>query len=155
MEEEMTDWADGIEMRNYGIKCGIDMHVLSEFVRTIVALVLVAGALLFYSWIRIQIVSTGYESQRLFLLQESLLKDQGKLILNGETLSSPERVDSIARNDLGMIPLRPNQLIAPQFRDLAQTAADAMAMADSEAALSQKAAAETHFGNYPADSDAY
>ena len=42
----MTDWADGIEARNYGIKCVIDARVVSDLVRTIICLGMVAGALL-------------------------------------------------------------------------------------------------------------
>ncbi len=141
----MTDWADGIEMRNYGIKYAIDGHMVSELVRTIVALVMVAGALLFYSWIRIQIVNTGYENQRLFSLETLLLKDQRKLILEEGTLSSPERIDKIARNELGMIPLHPNQLILTQTPDFVRETPRTMAMAD----------AEGRFGDYPANSGAY
>jgi len=37
----MTDWADGIEARNYGIKNEIDVHMLSELMRTIVALAMI------------------------------------------------------------------------------------------------------------------
>ena len=43
----MTDWADGIETRNYGIKNELDIPTLSELMRIIVALAMVAGALLF------------------------------------------------------------------------------------------------------------
>ena len=47
----MTDWADdGIKTRNYGIKCVIDARILSELVKTILCLAMVAGALLFYLW---------------------------------------------------------------------------------------------------------
>jgi cell division protein FtsL len=155
MEKEMTDWADGTEMRNYGIRCAVDVHMVSEFVRTIVALILVAGALLFYSWIRIQIVNKGYESQSLFSLEKSLLKDQAKLILEEEKLSSPERIDDIARNDLAMVPLRPNQLLLPRSGDLERNTRNAIAMADSEAALLQEGAADSYAGDYTVNSEAY
>ena len=130
----MTDWADGIEIRNYGIKSGIDAGMLSELLRTILALAIVAGALLFDSWVRSQIVSTGYESQKLFAVEESLLRTQKGLILEEETLRNPERIDIIARNDLGMTPLRPNQLVLPQFDDMERGASSVMAMAGSEGA---------------------
>lgn len=145
----MTDWADGIELRNYGIKCVIDSRVLSELVRTIICLAMVAGALLFYSWIRSQIVSTGYESQKLFASLESLQRTQKKLILEEEELRSPERIDIIARNDLGMIPLRPNQLIMPQLKEAERSITNAMAMAGSEEKDLKKATENKRFGNYP------
>jgi cell division protein FtsL len=136
----MKDWAGGIETRNYGIKSKLDACMLSELMRVIVALVIVAGALLFYSWVRSQIVNTGYESQQLFAEKESLLRAQKRLILEEETLISPERIDLIARNDLKMIPLRPNQLILPQLDDAGRSASNVMAMIDSGAANPQKAA---------------
>jgi cell division protein FtsL len=143
----MTDWADGIETRNYGIKCVIDARILSELVRTIVCLAMVAGALLFYSWVRSQIINTGYESQKLFAEEESLLRIQNKLILEEETYRSPERIDIIARTYLGMIPLNPNQLIVPPLQTLEASASDKLALAGAESAGLKKSAAK-RLGNY-------
>jgi cell division protein FtsL len=139
-EKKMTDWAEGIETRNYGIKNELDAGMLSELMRVIIALVMVAGALLFYSWVRSQIVNTGYESQRLFAEEELLLRAQKSLILEEETLRNPERIDAIARNELKMTPLRPNQLILPHLQDVERGASNVVAMVDSEAANAQKAA---------------
>lgn len=129
----MTDWAAGIEMRNYGIKREIDAGILSEHLKTIVMLGLVAGTLLFYSWVRSQIINTGYESQNLFTLEESLLRTQKWLILEEETLRNPERIDTIARAELSMAPLQPNQLILPPLPNESGSNY-VMAMANSEAA---------------------
>jgi cell division protein FtsL len=111
MEIQMTDWADGIETRNYGIERRVDRGMFSDLVRSILSLALVAGALIFCSWVRHQIISTGYESQNFFAEEESLLRIQKRLVLEEETLKNPERIDIIARNDLGMTPLRPAQLV--------------------------------------------
>jgi cell division protein FtsL len=100
---------------------------------------MVAGALLFYSWVRSQIVNTGYESQHLFAEEESLMRTQKSLILEEETLRNPERIDAIARNELKMTPLHPNQLILPQ-QDVERGASNVVAMAGSEAANARKAA---------------
>jgi len=144
----MTDWADGIEIRNYGIKCVIDSRVLSELLRTIISLGMIAGALLFYSWVRSQIVYTGYESQKLFTAEESLLHIQNKLILEEETLTNPQRIDIIARQELGMIPLRPNQLILPPLQMNENGISNAMAMTGSETVGSKKTAKNKRFGSY-------
>jgi cell division protein FtsL len=136
----MRDWVDGIETRNYGIKSKLDAGMLSELMRVIVAFVMVAGALLFYSWARSQIISTGYESQKLFAEEQSLLRTQKGLILEEEMLRSPERIDTIARNELQMMPLRPNQLILPQLDDAGISAPNAIAMVDSGTAIPRKAA---------------
>lgn len=149
LEIAMTDWADGIETRNYGIKSEIDASMLSELIRTIVPLAMIAAALLFHSWVRSQIVNTGYESQSLFAVNESLLRTQTRLILEEETLRNPERIDFIARNDLGMVPLRPNQFIQPQFQDSDRSLSNTLAMAGSEPGM--KAAAAKALGDVPAD----
>jgi hypothetical protein len=128
----MTDWADGIETRNYGIKSEIDAGMMSELLRNIIPLAMIAGALLFYSWVRSQIVNTGYESQNLFVAEESLLRNQKGLILEEEMLRDPGRIDGIARNELGMIPLRPNQFIMPT-PDAERELYNTMAMAESQA----------------------
>jgi cell division protein FtsL len=136
----MTDWAEGIETRNYGIKNELDAGMLSELMRVIIALVMVAGALLFYSWVRSQIVNVGYESQQLFAEEESLLRTQKRLILEEETLTNPDRIDAIARNELKMTLIRPNQLILPQTQDVEQGASNIVAMVDSKAANARNAA---------------
>ncbi|MBN1569289.1 MAG: cell division protein FtsL [Acidobacteria bacterium] len=144
----MTDWADGIETRNYGIKNEINTHILPELMGIIITLAMVAAALLFYSWIRNQIVNTGYESQNLFAVEESLSRTQEKLILEEEVLRNPERIDIIARNDLGMAPLHPGQLILPQIRDIENGIRNEMAMAESRPGHLKRAAAMKHPGNY-------
>jgi len=122
--------------------------MLSDLMRIIIALAMVAGALLFYSWIRNQIVNTGYESQNLFAVEESLLRTQERLILEEEILRNPERIDIIARNDLGMAPLHPSQLILPQILDMEHSIPNEMAMADSKAANLKRPGAMKRPGDY-------
>jgi cell division protein FtsL len=143
----MTDWAEGIEPRNYGIKCVIDARMLSELIRAIVCLAMVAGALLFYSWVRSQIISTGYENQKLFAEEQSLLRVQARLKIEEETLRSPERIDFFARKYLGMHPLNANQLILPQFKNVEISASDKLALADPESTGLKKTTAK-RLGNY-------
>jgi cell division protein FtsL len=130
---KMKDWADGTETRNYGIKCKIETGILMELMRIIVVFALVAGAFLYYSWTRSHIISAGYEIQNLSAEEESLLRTQKTLILEEETLRNPQRIDIIARDKLGMVPLRPNQLIPSRLGDVRNGTSDEMAMADTEA----------------------
>jgi cell division protein FtsL len=132
----MKDWAVGIETRNYGIKGRINTGMLFELLRTMITISLIAGAFLFFSWVRSQIISTGYESQKLFALEESLLRTQNRLILEEETLRNPERIDKLARTELHMAPLQPNQLILTSFRN--EVGGNVVAMANSEAADAEK-----------------
>ncbi len=136
----MTDWADGIETRNYGIKCKINSATLTELMCTIAALAIVAGALLFYSWIRSEIINTGYENQKLFTAEESLRQIQDALILEEETLRNPARIDAIARNNLGMTPLRPSQWTIQRLPEMVEEAPGALAMANSQNTNSKGAA---------------
>jgi cell division protein FtsL len=144
----MTDWAEGIEARNHAIKNEININMLSDLMRIIVSLALLAGALLFYSWIRNQIINTGYESQNLFAVEESLQRAQKRLTLEEETLRNPERIDLIARNDLGMAPLRPNQLILIQMGDAVSSASDQMAMMDTKTGGLKRTVAMKRLGDY-------
>ena len=111
-------------------------------------LALVAGALLFYSWVRNQIVHTGYENQSLFAAEESLLRVQERLALEEETLCHPERIDIIARNDLGMAPLHPSQLILPQIGDAVFRGSGEMAMMDSRTGVLKRVVAIKRPGDY-------
>jgi len=128
----MTDWADSIVLRNNGIKCVIDARILSDLLRNIISLVMIAGALLFYSWTRGQIVEKGYETQKLFKIEESLLDMQKQLIAEEEMLTDPRRIDFIATRDLGMTRLHPNQLILPPMELDNQNIPDSLALAGSE-----------------------
>jgi len=144
----MTDWADGIETRNYGIKNELDVPMLSDLMRIIAALAVVAGALLFYSWIRSQIVNTGYESQSLFVEEESLLRTHQRLVLDKEVLKNPERIDTIARAELGMAPLHPSQVVLSKIQDAEPGPYDQIAMTDTKAASLKKSAAAKRFVDY-------
>jgi cell division protein FtsL len=136
----MTDWADGIETRNYGIRNEIDASMLSELMRTIIPLAMIACALLFYSWVRSQIINTGYESQGLSAAEKSQMSVQKWLMLEEATLTNPERIDSIARNELGMTTASPGQFILPQQQEMEPSLSNKLAMADSEIPVLRAAA---------------
>ncbi len=146
LETEMTDWADGIEIHNNGIRCVIDSRVFSDLLRTIISLGLIAGALLFYSWIRSQIVYIGYETQKLFAVEEKLQDIQDNLIAEEETLTNPKRIDDIATGYLGMTKLRPKQMILPPIQTRDQSIPDSLAMAESEAGDLKNSEKRERFG---------
>jgi cell division protein FtsL len=128
----MTDWAGDAEIRNYGIKSQIDGCMLSELLRTIITLSMVAGVLLFYLWVQNQIVTSGYESQNLFMEEGLLSRTHKRLVLEEEMLRNPGRIDIIARNNLGMAPLHPTQLMLPQRQTADIVSSETLAMANSE-----------------------
>jgi cell division protein FtsL len=148
LEIKMTDWADGIEIHNNGIKCVIDARTLSELLRTIIAFGMIIGALLFYSWVRTQIVYTGYESQELSEREVSLREDEKNLILTYETLTSPQRIHEIVTRDLGMTKLQPNQIILPPLPAENRGIPNSLALAGSDAEGLKKSGESRRSGNY-------
>jgi len=126
----MVDWANRIEARNYNVRRETDLRHTNELLKMILALAMVAGVLVYYSWVRSHFISVGYESQNLKEIESELLHEQQGLIIQEETLKNPERIDRIARNDLNLVPLRPNQLIPPQVQDLESSSAGVLAMVD-------------------------
>jgi cell division protein FtsL len=127
----MMDWAGGTEARNYAIRRKADSRNLSDMLWMMVSLVAIAGILVFYSWVRSRIVDFGYQGQSLQIQEAELLRAQKSLALEQETLKNPERIDLIARNELGMLPLRPSQVIAPLFQDVEFRGATTLAMASA------------------------
>ena len=126
----MMDWAGGIEARNYGIRRRTDRRNLADLLTITFSVLLIGGVLLLYAWTRSRIVDMGYEEQSLEAQERNILRLQNNLILEEETLKNPARIDSIARNDLGMVLVRTNQLVAPQLQDAQTPGATDIAMAN-------------------------
>jgi len=107
----MTDWSAGAETRNYRITHRTDARNLADLLMSMLCVLVIAGALFGYLWVRSHIVSTGYKIQQLKETEETLTRIRNLLILEEEMLKQPQRVDDIARNFLAMEPLQPNQLM--------------------------------------------
>jgi cell division protein FtsL len=73
------------------------------------AAVLVAAGMLI-SGERFKSRENGYEIERLEREKQSLIESNRKLLLEEASLVDPLRIDSIARNELGMTTLAPNQI---------------------------------------------
>jgi cell division protein FtsL len=67
--------------------------------------------LLFYGWQQYTWRQLGYEIEKLQKKQDDLLEYQHQLVLERDSLARPERIASIARNDLGMVVAAPGQLV--------------------------------------------
>ncbi len=127
----MDDLAGGMEKRNYAIKRRTDSRNLFDLLCIILSISAMAGVVFGYIWVRIQIVNVGYESERLKASEDALLRIQKNLILEEETLKDPGRIDMLARNELGMMPLRPYQVIPVGFRAEEPGSPIALALANS------------------------
>ncbi len=139
----MRDWACRIEARNYSIKRRTDRRNLSDLLTFTASVVLLAGVFGFYAWVQCGIRSLGYQEQNLMAREESLVRDQKNLILEEQTLKNPERIEFIAQNELGMVRVRTNQLMAPALQsiDLDGTARLALAAAPASPPGSRKPSA--------------
>ena len=125
----MVDWANSAEISNHGIKREVGFRNLMELLWIIFTLLVLGGVLVFQSWERSQIVSMGYEIQRLQAVEDSLLRSHKALILEEETLKNPQRIDELAREVLGMSPLRPQQILPLPVPDVELDSVPTLALA--------------------------
>ncbi len=114
----MTDWSPGVETRNYRIPRKSDARNLADLMAFALCLLMIATSLFGFLWIRSRIVSLGYALQQVKATEESLERVQNDLVTQEETLTRPDLIDFIARNDLAMEPLGPYQRVVPRFREI-------------------------------------
>jgi cell division protein FtsL len=125
----MTDWSTGVETRNYGIPHRPDGRSLADLLGSMFCIMLVAGTLVGYVWIHCRVVALGYELQKVKQQEAALQRTQNNLILDEEFAKSPDRIDRIARNELGMEPLAPYQRLAPRYGEIGAQS-DTLALAN-------------------------
>jgi cell division protein FtsL len=139
----MTDWSRGIETRNYGIRRVTDLRNLAGLLVMTLVLSVLAGVLIMYAWQRSQIVELGYQGQRLMEMEQTLLRVEKTLMLESETLKDPARIDMIARQVLGMNPMRPHQMIPAAQMEIDWNGSPELALAEPPGNNSERVAA-TH-----------
>ena len=96
----MVDLAGGLRAHNYCIRRRADRRSLADLLLTTLSFLMVAGALLFFLWVRCRILQAGYDVQQLQAVQESLRQAEEGLIVEEETLKHPERLERIAHEEL-------------------------------------------------------
>jgi cell division protein FtsL len=67
-----------------------------------IALVCLACVVLLYVWLRLQVLNQGYALSASTKLQQRLEQEQRELKLEQATLTSPERIEAMARRRLGL-----------------------------------------------------
>ena len=127
----MVDWAGSIQTQNNGVKRQTDRRNLRDLLNLMLSVVMLAGVFLFFSWVRSRIVELGYYEENLRIEEESLLRAQRILIVDEANLQNPERIDSIARYNLGLRPMRSNQFLPPQIPDPELSGPTRLALASS------------------------
>jgi cell division protein FtsL len=76
-----------------------------------IALLCLACVALLYVWLRLQVLNQGYALSATTKLQQRLEQEQRELQLEHATLTSPERVEAMARRRLGLRPPEKGQVI--------------------------------------------
>ncbi len=77
----------------------------------IVMLSLFLGELFFYTWCRVNNVNLGYEVAQETEKKTKLIAYQENLKIELARLKSPERIEKIAREQLGLVRPKPEQII--------------------------------------------
>lgn len=88
-----------------------DRKRLRELLWVLLLVLPIAAGLLIDIWIHLQVIQTGYRVNKLERSLEELAQQERRLRLEASYLSSPQRVEARAIEELGMIEPRPGQLI--------------------------------------------
>ncbi len=107
----MNDWAEGDAARNYEFRQNAAFRGVGAVVGVVLFLAMISGVILFHIWTRSQITSAEHQVQRFRSEMDSLARSQGRLIKLEQDLKSPDRIDRIARSELGMRPLDVRQIL--------------------------------------------
>jgi cell division protein FtsL len=80
------------------------------FFTALLALGLIAVVLV-HVWLRLQVVKTGYVLSTASKLQSRLEQENRELKIELATMTSPDRLESLARRRLGLVPPEKGQVI--------------------------------------------
>ena len=78
----------------------------------VLGVLMVVGVALLLVWVRLQAVHTGYQLSAARHLVHKLEQEQRELELEIATLTSPRRLEALARDRLGMGPPAPGQIVS-------------------------------------------
>jgi cell division protein FtsL len=69
------------------------------------------GVLLIHVWLRLQVVHLGYVLSTATKLQNRLEQENRELKIELATMTSPDRLEALARRRLGLVPPEKGQII--------------------------------------------
>lgn len=82
-----------------------------RFLRLAVLALCLIGALWLHVWLRLQVVHVGYVLSTTSKLQNRLEQENRELKIELATMTSPERLEALARRRLGLVPPEKGQVI--------------------------------------------
>ena len=91
-------------MNDSYIRRAADRRGLTNFFATALSCALVAGAMLLHAWVRTRVTEQGYALSRLSSTYRELIREHESLQLKAAELKSPQRIEELAREKLGMGP---------------------------------------------------
>jgi cell division protein FtsL len=77
---------------------------------------LIVGVLLLQVWNRVQVFELGYQMTALTRERQQLFEERERLRIEMVVSSTTERLDKVAREDLGLTPIAPHQVILIEDR---------------------------------------
>ena len=98
-------------MRHYAIRRPVantylvrqrDRRLLRDLLSVLVAVVLVGGGLLAYTWVHVEILRTGYRTTALERQLGELQETERRVRLDIAELGHPAKIEARARRELGM-----------------------------------------------------
>lgn len=84
---------------------------------TTLVIAIIAVVTLFYVWSRLLTINLGYEISRAEIEQKNILKENRLLKIDAATLKSPDRIERIARTELGLVYPLQEQIIEIETRN--------------------------------------
>lgn len=77
---------------------------------------LIVGVLLLQVWNRVQVFELGYQMTALTKERQRLFEERERLRIEAVVSCTTERLDKVAREDLGLVPIAPHQVVLVQDR---------------------------------------
>ena len=106
-----SPYAEGRPVENFYLVRERDRRRLRELVILVFGLAPVAIALLGYTWIHLEVRKSGYRIQQLEERLVDLRREERRKNLESAYLSSPQRVEEAAAEQLGMVEVSLDQMI--------------------------------------------
>ena len=99
-----VEYAIKKDIRNNPVLREVDARQRREFLTTALVVGCVVATGLFSAWRHYEIVQNGYEMQKLQQARTAAEIENRRLRLEVEQLRAPQRIETIARHDLHMVP---------------------------------------------------
>ncbi len=89
----------------------VDRERNKQLVMVTITGLLLAAAVLAYGWQHFEMIRSGYRMEEQKQEREYLVKIQRQLALERASLVSPDRIETIATRELGMVPPSDDQVV--------------------------------------------